>query len=484
MYIKSLIEKRLLCGPFKIFDPKEDLVDSDKFQADFIKLRNWLSQNVTDGGVGIKLPKDHRYLMTMLACMDAGIYYVPMKDNYPENRIQQIQEESNFSLLMNEEKFESILNANEASFKVKNITEDDVLYIICTSGSTGRPKAVTVQRKAITNFWKWVEEKFSNVTPEDHALQVTDFTFDISLIDVALFLSRGCNLYFSAFTGNVFTLAFEVESYGITTLNTVVNNVNMLLDDKVASRADYSKLHTVMMGGARFSYGLYKKCKEHFKDIGVHNLYGVTEVPVYSHCKTMNFNETDLHEFTVSVGKPLGACTAVIVKDGVEMPEGEKGEILMGGGSLMKEYANNPEKTAEVFTEFEGNKYYRSGDIGFINEHGDFFVTGRMDDTIKHRGYRINLLDIDSYILSKPYVQDAITIAIEDEQAQHKLICFVISKEKTTGEAIKKDLKDVLLEYQIPDHIHLVEKYPVNNNGKVCKKTLKQDYIDGKKFYK
>lgn len=484
MYIKSLIEKRLFAEPFTLYDPKENLVDSKKFQADFIKLRNWLSQNVIEGGVGIKLPKDHRYLMTMLACMDAGTYYVPMKDNYPEKRIQQIQEESHFSLLMNEEKFSEILEGNLYEYQAKEVTEDDILYIICTSGSTGRPKAVTVQRKALTHFWKWVETKFSNVQPADNALQVTDFTFDISLIDVALFLSRGCSLYFSSFTGNVFTLAFEVESYGITTLNTVVNNVNMLLDDKVVSRADYSKLHTVMMGGARFSYGLYKKCKEHFSNIGVHNLYGVTEVPVYSHCKTMKFDETDLHEFTVSVGKPLGACTAVVVKDRKEMPQGEKGEILMGGGSLMKEYANNPEKTKEVFTMFEGNKYYRSGDIGFINEHGDFFVTGRMDDTIKHRGYRINLLDIDSYILSKPYVQDAITIAIEDEETQNKLVCFVIAKKEMEGEEIKKDLKDVLLEYQIPDHIHLVDHYPVNNNGKVCKKTLKQDYMEGKRFYR
>jgi len=210
----------------------------------------------------------------------------------------------------------------------------------------------------------------------------------------------------------------------------------MLLDDKVISRANYSKLHTVMMGGARFSFGLYKKCKEHFSGIGVHNLYGVTEVPVYSHVKTMNFDATDLHEFTVSVGSPLGACTAVIVKDGKEMPQGEKGEVLMGGGSMMKEYAGNPEKTAEVFTEFEGNKYYRSGDIGFKNEQGDFFITGRMDDTIKHRGYRINLLDIDSYILSRPYVQDAITIAIEDEETQNKLVSFIITKEQITDKEL------------------------------------------------
>lgn len=481
MYINSLIQNRIFKNEFNLNDPKDVNISPDQFRKDYLKLRNYITQNIQVGsGVAINLPKDHRFLMAMLACMEAGVFYVPVKQDYPENRVKQIQEETDYSLRLTEEKFAEIINGELLEFNPHEITPNSTLYKICTSGSTGRPKAVVVPRIALENFWKWVCEKFSNVTEKDKALQVTEFTFDISLIDVALFLGRGCHLYFSAFTGSVFTLAYELETYKITTLNTVVNNVNMLLDDKVVSRADYSHLHTVMMGGARFSYGLYKKCKEHFSKIGVHNLYGVTEVPVYSHCKTMSFDDSDLNEFTVSVGTPLGACTAVVVKDGVEVSDGEKGEILMGGGSLMKEYAKNPEKTAEVFTIFEGNKYYRSGDIGFKNKNGDYFVTGRMDDTIKYRGYRINLLDIDSYILSKEYVQDAITIAVEDEETQNQTISFVISKKEITEKEMKKDLSDVLLDYQIPEKILFVTTYPTNTSGKVCKKTLKENYINGK----
>ncbi len=481
MYIKSLIHNRLFEQSFQLFDPKGISVDSEKFKANYTKLRNYISQTAKDGGgVGINLPKDHRFLMTMLACMEAGVFYVPIKQDYPESRVCQILEETEYTIRMTEEEFDKIISSEEVEYHEIETTENDILYKICTSGSTGRPKAVVVPRLAIENFWKWVNDKFSNVTENDVALQVTEFTFDISLIDVALFLARGCKLYFSAFTGSIFTLAYEVETYKVTTLNTVVNNINMLLDDNVVSRADYSKLHTVMMGGARFSYGLYKKCKEHFKDIGIHNLYGVTEVPVYSHCKTMKFDDSDLHEFTVSVGTPLGACTAVIVKDGNALPQGEKGEILMGGNSMMKEYAKNPEKTAEVFTQFNGKRYYRSGDIGFQNENGDYFVTGRMDDTIKYRGYRINLLDVDSYILSKEYVQDAITIAVENDETQNQTICFVIAKKEMTEKEMKKDLADVLLEYQIPEKIFYVKSYPTNISGKVCKKTLKKEYMEGK----
>jgi D-alanine--poly(phosphoribitol) ligase subunit 1 len=291
MEIQNWIHHRLFETNFQIYDPKGTKIDVEKFRSEYLKLKVWLSH--VEGGVGIKLPKDHRYLMTLLACMDAGVSYVPLKENYPSHRTEQIKTETGFEVLLDEEMFHQILKGPEKNVLARQVQDQNILYIICTSGSTGRPKAVVVERSSLTHFWKWVETKFSHVNEGDRSIQVTDFTFDISLIDVGLFLSRGCALYFSEFSGNIFTLAYEVEKYGVTVLNTVVNNVNMLLDEKVVYRANFSKLHTVMMGGARFSYGLYKKCKEHLRHCGVHNLYGVTEVPVYSHCTTMIFDDSD-----------------------------------------------------------------------------------------------------------------------------------------------------------------------------------------------
>ena len=483
MDINSLIEKRLLTESFNIYDPKGKKVDHIKVKEDFLKLTSWL-RSQKPHGVAINLPKDHRYLISILACMVSNVFYVPTKNNYPQHRLQQIQEETEFELLLTEDKFNEILNRSKAEpFHTVEPDQEAVLYKICTSGSTGKPKAVVVQRKALAHFWQWVTTYFTKVKNQERLLQVTDFTFDISLIDVALFLSQKVDLYFSEFTGNIFTLAFEVETHKIQVLNTVVNNVNMLLDDKVVTRLNYNHLHTVMMGGARFSYGLYKKCENHLKpkNIDVHNLYGVTEVPVYSHCKTMNFNSTDLLETTVSVGKPLGACTAIIYKDGKIQAPNEKGEVLLGGGSLMKGYAKDPEKTASVFCEVEGRKYYRTGDIGHITKSGDFFVTGRMDDTIKYRGFRINLLDIDSYILKLDYVQDCVTVAIANEETQNTTVCYVLAKKEVQEKEFKKELSVMLLDYQIPEKIFFVHSFPTNDNGKVCKKTLRQNYINSQK---
>ena len=477
MKIRELIQNRIFKQEFTIFDTAGQKIESTDFKTDYLRFRNYLASKVgQDGSIGIKLHKDHQYLMVMLACMDSGVSYVPLKSNYPDDRIQQIQEESGFTLLLDEAVLGDIL-ADESldafEYKERELEPMDTLYTICTSGSTGRPKAVVVSRTSINDFWAWLDSHFNDLGPTDRVLQVADFTFDISLIDVGLFLYKGATLHFSQFSGNIFTLAYEIETHKISFLNTVVNNFNMLLEDSVFERGDFSSLKAVVMGGGRFTYGLYEKCKKHLREIDVNNFYGVTEVPVYSHAKRMEFTSNDLNDATVSVGTTLGSSTCIVVKDGAIVPPGEKGELFLGGGQLMKGYANNPEKTKEVLVPFQGKTWYRTGDIGFQDPSGQFFVTGRMDDTIKYRGFRINLMDIDSYIHRLDYIQDCVTVAIENELTQNTTVAFVISKKEITVADFKSDLEKMLLEYQIPEKIYFVESYPVNNNGKVDKNELR-----------
>lgn len=481
MEIQQLIKNRIHSGQFRLIDTDGNLVNSEKFKNDYFNFRNYIASNLTGtGGVGIKLPKNPNFLMVMLACMEAGIPYVPMRANYPESRVEQIKEETGFELLLTEEKLNDILSEKHETYSEVTHQKLDTLYTICTSGSTGKPKAVVVSRTSITDFWKWCNDYFPEITNSDKILQVADFTFDISLIDVGLFIYKNAEIHFSNFTGNIFTLALEIEQKQISFLNTVVNNFNMLLEDSVYSRANLNSLKTVVMGGARFTTGLYNKCVEKFKNVSVNNLYGVTEVPVYSHAKKLQFNESDLDNCNISVGKTLGSTTAIIVKDGVKVPQGEKGELLLGGGQLMKYYANAPEKTAEVLIQFEEETYYKTGDISYQSENGEYFIVGRMDDTIKYRGYRINLLDIDSYIQTLPYVDHAVTFAIPNELTQNTTICYIKLKEEKSIKAIKNDMSEILLDYQIPEKIMIVDSFPLNDNGKICKKTLKSYHLEGK----
>ena len=243
---------------------------------------------------------------------------------------------------------------------------------------------------------------------------------------------------------------------------------------------DYQCLKHLYIGGARFSYGLYQKCLKYLTpEVEIFNFYGPTEATVYCHVKKISYEENhDCFEGNVSIGSTLPAVDAHIVIDNKVAGPGEKGELYIGGNQLMREYINNPEQTNKALVQFEGKTYYRSGDLAFRSEANEFFIVGRADDTIKYRGFRINLLDIDSYVTRIPYVQDSVTISIPNEATENQTIGYIILKEPKSIKELKKDLGALLLDYQIPEKIIFVDKFPINVSGKVCKNTLKAQYLE------
>lgn len=484
MELQRLIDERVLNHESELYGLDGLRISSEVIKSQYLKLRNYFSNLDDNELLAISLPKNHQFMICILAAMSSGVTYVPINPKWPAKRINQIQEETDFTLFIDEDKIAHILNQEIGEFHSKPLDETDTLYIICTSGSTGRPKAVKIGRPSFINFLSWLDDYFPQISNKDRVLQITDFTFDISLVDVGLYLQKRTPVYFSNFQGNIFSLAHEIEKYKITTINTVVNNANMLLEEAVKSRANYQSVENLLLSAARFSYGLYKKCLDNFSQKNVYNLYGPTEGTIFSTAKKLSFNESDLENFNVSVGNYLSGTGGLIYKDGKEVPAYESGELVISGKQLLQEYKNNPEKTEEVIFKYNNSRYYKTGDIAFKNDNHDIFITGRTDDTIKYRGYRIDLLDINSYILTLSYVEDCIVIAIEDELTQNKTIAFLKTSGPKKSKEVKKDLENVLLEYQIPQKIHFVDEYPINNSGKVCKKTLKENYLKKIKFYK
>lgn len=481
MYLRKLIQNRLASPDFKIYDRQGEMLSTHKVQDEYFSIRNYLLHHTNRGEIiAIKATKDYRYLLTVLSCMDIGLPYIPMMVDYPDHRVQQIREDSSFKLLVTDELIQQMVEAKSSAIDLPPTDMEATAYIIFTSGSTGRPKGVMIPRKALTNFMHWVGEEFGHVSSSDDMLQVTEFTFDIVLTDVGLFLQRNVPVHFSNFNNDLFRLAYEVESYNITTLSTVPNNLSMLLSDVMKDRVNLSKLHTLMIAGARFSYGLYQKCRTRLgTHIHLYNLYGPTESTVYSHGKKMSFREEeDCAGLNVAIGKTLPNVAALVVKDGEVKKTKEEGELLLSGIQLLSRYMNDPEKTTQALISFQGQTWYRTGDIAFCDERGDYYVIGRLDDTIKVRGFRINLLDVDSYIHKLPYVEDVATVAIPHEVAENQTIAFIRLKEQKTVKEVKKDLLEYLLDYQIPEKIVFVESYPVNSSGKIDKKVLKENYLN------
>ncbi len=460
-------------------------------RLNYQKLLVFLDRELELGqSVGIMLPKEPDYLLCIMACMTLGIAYVPLKEDFPKSRLQEIKEDSGLKLIIDMSCLtrlyftESVALGGFQRAQASVFTDEMPLYIIFTSGSTGRPKGVVISRGAFDSYAQWLNEYLPNVTSKDRLLQVTEFTFDISLIDLILYLKKRTPLYFTSFNGAIFKLAQDIASHKITVISTVPNNVNMLLSNFIVSKANFSSLKTLMIGGARFSFGLYEKVCTHFGSLNVLNFYGPTEFTIYSHAKRIRFNESvDCINNNVSIGVDNKEVRSDIHSDGLLCEAHQTGELLLSGKQVMSGYINDPQKTGSVFIEIDGRTYYRTGDLAYKNENNEVFVVGRLDDTIKYRGYRINLLDIDSYVAKLKCVQDVTTIAVPDEIKENITVCFIILSEGgggLTAKGLKAELSELLVDYQIPEKIIFTDKFPVNVSGKVCKKQLLKIYLDKK----
>ncbi len=435
--------------------------------------------------VGIVLPRDHRYLIVILSCIELGITFVPLNIEFPESRINQIKLLAGIEVVIDEVYFSNdvdLVKNNNVNEQILALTEKNTTaYVIFTSGSTGAPKGVCISNDSFSAFCVWVNAEFSAISAEDRLLNLAEFSFDMSMLDVAICITRNAAMFFGNFSGNFFQLAYMVETFNISTLVSVPNNVNQILQDVIYKRSNFSSLKYLLLGGARFSAGLYNRLKE-LRDLGqsitTYNLYGPTEATVYCAVKQLVFDSFEVQEGVLSIGSANPNSELLLIDENgkVILDSQTNGELLIGGSQVMLGYVNNPEKTNEAFVDLEGKRYYRSGDIAYFSKNGDFYLVGRVDDTLKVGGYRVNLGDIDSYFSRHKRIVDAATIFVEEDDVNGYLVTYVTLDESSDVDVkgIEDEMRTTLAYYQMPKFILPINSLPLNSSGKICKLSLKK----------
>lgn len=446
---------------------KDSIVKFSYFKKEYNNIKLYLLNNATNNSkIGIYLEKNHFYILTMLAVMEVGLTFVPLNKRWNKSKNEEIISNAKCDIVITQEDIQDIISSTFPPIDKDFLHLDNPLYIIFTSGSTGTPKGVVINRKGYLNFLNWVDSYFNNINKTDSLLNTADFTFDLSLIDIALLLTKQLNFYISNFDGNIFKLLLEVQTMKISTIATVPNNINLLLSDNIFKKADISSLKFLLLGGARFSNGLYIKLFEKLKNIKVYNLYGPTEATVYCSAIELKNVPNEIVNTSITIGKPISNMNLIIHND----------EVLISGTQLMNGYLDNQEQTDKVFVSINDTKYYKTGDLGFKDKNDSFFIIGRVDDTIKCSGYRVNLSDIDSLISKTSYVEECATIAIKNEIKENILISYIKLNSSISKNKLVEYLESKLLPHQIPENIYFLDNFPLNNSGKISKKCLLQQY--------
>ena len=358
---------------------------------------------------------------------------------------------------------------------------DDVTIIMFTAGTTGTPKGVMLSHDSFSSYI------LANVESVD-----MDFA-EKNILTVPLHHIAGVQAVMAAIYGGrtlVLQRQFDEEGWLQLVQDEKVNRAMMvptmlkrLMDQPTFKDYDLSSLQVITYGAAPMPLEVIKKAIAEFPGTRFINAFGQTEtastitmLPPDDH----NISEDDpefekkLNRLS-SIGKPLPDVEVRIVnEDGADVPQGETGEIVAKGQRLMKGYWNREEATKETL---RGGWLY-TGDLGFWDEDGYIFLSGRARDFIKRGGEMIAPEEVEQIIMSHPGVDEAAIIGIPDIEWGERVRALVVKKPgaELSMQDVVEHCRPRMAGFKRPEDVVFVDELPRNPMGKVLKRVLREEY--------
>ncbi|EAJ7154520.1 amino acid adenylation domain-containing protein [Campylobacter jejuni] len=436
----------------------------------------------------IILPKGIDCLISFFGVALSGNFYTLLDEKSPKERVEKVidvlkpklfitSKDLNFNLnlpTLYTQDFESF-NIDENLIKTakeKHI-DTNLLYVLFTSGSTGIPKGVSIAHKSVIDYTFWVCETFKFDENEILANQAP-FYFDASVSDI--YPSIACGGTLNILPNHLFAFPNKIleclEKEKVSTIFWVPSVLIYFANEKSLKKYSLNSLKKILYGGEYLSAKFLNIWKKHFPKILIVNLYGPTEAAVY--CSYFIFNRTFKDEELLPIGKACKNTELLVFDENMNFisPKqiGVKGELYVRGTSLSLGYYNDKEKSKQAFIQnpLHDNYLdllYKTGDIVSYNEFGELLCYGRADNQIKYMGHRIELGEIESVINSHASVKNSACIFKED------IICFYESEKEINFKAF---LKDKLPSYMIPKNFIKIDKFKLNQNGKIDRNYYKE----------
>ncbi|HEX5598531.1 MAG TPA: amino acid adenylation domain-containing protein, partial [Micromonosporaceae bacterium] len=385
-------------------------------------------------------PRSVEMYVVLLAVGKAGAAFVPIDPEAPSDRVAYIAEDAGVDLLVTSAELASVAAGLErrvllmeeaaAALSAAPATRpeldpvgggyDPTAYVIYTSGSSGRPKGVEVAQSSICNFLDVVPGVY-DVRPDDRVYQGMTIAFDFSIEEIWPTWAVGATLVAGPTDAGRFgaELADFLDEAAVTVLYCVPTLLATI-------PRELPRIRSLLVGGEACPGQLVERWSRPGRRIL--NTYGPTEGTV-----TATWCELRPGRL-VTIGRPLPTYSIVLLDEcRRRVPDGEVGEICIGGPGVARGYVGRPELTAERFIEHplapSGSRLYRTGDLGRLTADGEIEYLGRADAEVKIRGHRVDLGEIENVLLEDPAVSEAVAalVAVSDTpDAPRELAAYLV----------------------------------------------------------
>ena len=378
--------------------------------------------------------------------------------------------------LPNAVSFKQVLSQGAGmSLKPAELTQDDVAFLQYTGGTTGLSKGATLSHRNVLANVLQVETWMQPVLRKEPV--VDPLTFVCALPLYHIFALTVCNLIGTRIGAmnllipnprDIPGFIKELGKYKVNMFPAVNTLYNGLLNHPDFAKLDFSLLKASLGGGMAVQQAVADKW---IKVTGcpIAEGYGLSETsPVATS------NPADMSEYSGSIGLPIPSTEiAILDDDGNPVPLGQPGEIAIRGPQVMVGYWNQPEETAKVMT---ADGFFKSGDVGIMDERGFTRIVDRKKDMILVSGFNVYPNEVEAVVAMHPGVLECACIGVPDEKTGEAVKVFVVRKDPAlTAEQVLAYCKENLTGYKKPKYVEFRDELPKTNVGKILRRELRDE---------
>ena len=353
------------------------------------------------------------------------------------------------------------------------VKSEDIAFLQYTGGTTGVSKgAMLTHGNLVANMLQlkaWMQ--FLIRDGEEVIIAALPFYHVFSLTaNCLLFGSTGGHNIIITNPRDMKGFIAELKKWKFSIIPGVNTLFNGLLNQPEFASLDFSHLKISVGGGMAVQRAVAEKWKEVTKT-PITEAYGLTETSPAACVNPLN-----QLEYNGFIGLPLPS-TEVVIKDdnGADVDLGQTGEICIRGPQVMRGYWNRPDETAKVMT---SDNFFRSGDIGYMNELGFTKIVDRKKDMILVSGFNVYPNEIEDVLALNPKVLESAAIGVPDEKSGEAVKVFIVKKDASlTQEEVMKHCKENLTGYKLPRFVEFRSELPKTNVGKILRRDLRDQEL-------
>jgi long-chain acyl-CoA synthetase len=442
--------------------------------------------------VAVVGPNCHRYLELYQAVPGSGMVLVPLNQRHTETELRYAIDDAGAAVLfvgrdvgdVGEsvkhvidlgDEYEQLLADSAPAELPDDLPEDTLAGLFYTGGTTGAAKGVMLtHRNLVANAFHY--QAFAAFRPETCWLIAAPlFHAAGSLAVLATVWHGGRHVVLPVFDA---AAALDlIARHGVTDTLVVPTMLAAMSEEQLARPREVDTLRSISHGGSPIATETLRRAHQAFPHVDFQHMYGATETAPIATSVRGEQHFLDAPQAR-SCGQPaVGVEIEVIGPDGSRLPAGEVGEVIIRGPNVMAGYWNKPEQTAAVLVE----GWYRSGDLGYLDDDAYLYLVDRAKDMIVTGGENVYCTEVEDVLFRHPAVLEAAVFGVPDAKWGESVHAVVVPRAEVSPDELVRHCREAIAGYKVPKQIELrTEPLPKSGAGKVLKRELREPYWEGR----